>query len=275
MEAESGGCCVRFAVDGFEAVGHRPHRADMGFILEPGGVQGIHGGGVGVRVPKTERPQAHGAFKGRGFRDGRLIVLGGTCHAESFAKLEHFGRELTGVLGDGEFAPFLVESSESFVGECQLDATPKFDIRSLPGEQFVADWQLQLWCPDPRLYGEPVGDELVPAQTVEVEHLGNHPASVSISVTATSPVPLGYRLRLFNEAGAPIGDYLIGAGLASGATHFVDMSTGWVRSGGSVLMGAVADGAPFRIPKRFKGSVRVEPVTGTAVCRPRFSHTYI
>jgi hypothetical protein len=119
------------------------------YVLDPTALTGWDDG-VNVRRNATVRPVSNGDFKEPYTFSSRLIGISGTAIAASRGELQRMRDALAGILADGEYADISVETSDStryaVVGlEKSLEWTQQHDR--------VAVFRLELYAPDPHIYG--------------------------------------------------------------------------------------------------------------------------
>ena len=110
--------------------------------------------GPPVKGGKTDRPQSHGSFAERAFRDGRTVTITGSVHAPSRALASAAQMTLTALLAGGEFDAFTVDDEDQGVmsAQVQIEAQPLVDWYT----PLDIDYQLTFYAPDPLRYGDPV-----------------------------------------------------------------------------------------------------------------------
>jgi hypothetical protein len=134
-----------FSVGGFLFTGYD----EFGCLWTVSESDGWFTGGE-TRSNSESRAQQNGSWRGRPFRDGRVIVLRGQVAAPSTGALELAGRRLSALLADGSFDEFAGSSAAGvFTSWVQRDATPQFT----PISDLRATYQVALGSEDPRLYG--------------------------------------------------------------------------------------------------------------------------
>jgi len=119
------------------------------YVLDPTALTGWDDG-VTVRRDATVRPVSNGDFKEPYTFGSRLIGISGTAIATSRGELQRMRDALAGILADGEYADISVETSVStryaVVGlEKSLEWVQQHDT--------VAAFRLELYAPDPHIYG--------------------------------------------------------------------------------------------------------------------------
>lgn len=234
-----------------------------GFAVDPDGFEGIDDG-VDMRRDSVERPQAHGDFELPGFLASRVSSLSGWCRADSHAELLHFRSILTGILGHGGTGKLVARwgGDPRWGMAGRAGPAPKFKVRAKTPR--IADWQLQLWFPDPRLYGE----TRVFAAGELAHHYGNFPAAPVFTVSGS--MPSGYTIN------GPAGKkYIVTRAVTSGAPHTIDMATGLLSVGGAVVFGAVSRADTWGVPGGAQVAHTLVPVSGSGSVSVAVRDTFI
>ncbi|QHF24097.1 hypothetical protein GTU73_08790 [Rathayibacter sp. VKM Ac-2804] len=231
---------------------------DGGFLIDQSGFTGWDDG-VDVRRDETARPEGHGSFDAIGRLGPRTVALAGTAQAPSPEELDALKHRLTGLLADGDDARIQVKrDGETLWGRCRLAARTRFTVRGASGARF-ADWQLQLWMPDPRKYGATETFEQRPAS-----HRGNFPARPLHRIQGL--LPNGYTIF------GPTGEYTVIRALDAGHEHTIDMRDGFLRVDGVVDLGGVRRGDVWTV----RPGDQVEfTATDLAVLKTEVTDTYI
>lgn len=253
---------MRAEIDGL-SFDEWPRDYDTSYVIEPQGLSGWFGG-TSMRRENVERPLAHGAFDARGYQSARLVTVQGNILASSYQQMQAMKARLTGLLADGQDAVMSVDD-----GHTMTTATVRLASLSGPDETSddTASFQLQLWAPDPRRYGE--RRSFQGGVTVTPWHRGNFAA-----------VP-----RIVVESGFEGGFWLDYAGRVfevsrrtwwSEAPIEVDMATGWVWQGGSLLRGVITRAETFTIPPAANEPLRLFGIgAGSGRVRVELTDTYI
>lgn len=192
--------------------------------------------GVAMRQENVSRPGAHGSFSLPAYQDARVVSVSGNVVANSPADLAQWKNRLTGLLAGGQEGRIQVTRSWGAQwANCRLGAQTRFSER---GGTSTATFQIQLWCPDPRKYGNENKFGVTNA-VANAFHRGNYDAMALVRVTGAAPN--GYRIT------GPGGlQYRVERAVTSGFPHQIDFNTG-------VLL---VDG----IPMSNRGSADVWPV---------------
>lgn len=107
-----------------------------------------------IRRDKTSRPTSHGSFGETGYVESRVITLTGIAIAPEAAQLHELRDELAMALNTGELIEFTFSTRQGqrFVTgylDSGMDWIQMFDKS--------AKWKFDIYCPDPRMYGQPAG----------------------------------------------------------------------------------------------------------------------
>lgn len=237
-----------------EFFGQARHRGSrIGFGIEGDGLTGWVGG-VAPRFDVIDRPLAHGAFDTPSRLGPRVLSLAGPIVARDMRELDNMIDQLVGVLASGQLVKLEVEQSGmSRWAMVKAGGAPAIDPEYWGPR---ARYELHLWAPDPRRYGE--------SRTLGavVSHRGNTTATPRrIVVAARTAMMHGYTLRLVDVGGEPVARYVLGP-LYAGQRHVIDMRSGTVRRAGVLDEGAVRGGAPFGVPAFGEYTLQVVPELG-------------
>ena len=229
---------LKVVVGGVELLGAPTGaRGARGFFIGKNGLAGIDDG-VPVRRERTEIPGGHGEFDLPTYRGARAVSLAGFVAASTVFELGREKSRLMGIGASGGLVRINVEhQAERFWMQGRLAATPQFTDRGHSAAPFIADFELQFVCSDPRKFGEMrrttgAGPAL---------NYGNFPST-----------PMLYAKRVSGSGGYTItaggGAIVVTTALPVGSTHRIDMSTGSVYSGSTRLVGALSTFRPWTIP---------------------------
>lgn len=123
------------------------------FVFDPDALQGFFDG-VGVKRSDTSRPNQWGDFREPGLLNSRHMTMSGAAVAENPAQLLAMRDEFTSLLIHGEFQEISVQNvTETRYITVTLDGTPSWVQKG----DTVAVWKLDLYAPDPRMYGRTLG----------------------------------------------------------------------------------------------------------------------
>lgn len=197
-------------------------------------------GGVEMRRDSSYRPAAAGKFGAPGYLSERLLGWSGLVLTRSVEEQAHELRRLSGLLADGLTGVVSRDGSPDLWATVQRADSPSSQVL-VPGR--VASYSVSFEATDPCLYGE-VRSFAAGAPVVQY---GNYAASPELVVTG--PHPAGYTVS------AGLSSYTVTAPLAAGVTDVVDMSTGWVRRNGALLVGGVSRADTWSVPPGLPGLV--------------------
>lgn len=208
---------LRVTVNGLDFYGDRGP-----FLIEPGGFTGWDEG-VSVRSENVSRPGAHGAYDMPVFLDSRTPSLSGNVLADSPAQLATLRKRLTGLLAAGQLGRIQVARPWGTEwADCRLAGQTKFLER---GGTSTASFQLQLWCPNPRKYGDT--NTFTFTGTGELFQYGNFQASPVFTISGDAP--LGYTIN--GEHGE---EYKVTTPLVPGAPHTINFANARLRIGSTL-----------------------------------------
>lgn len=193
--------------------------------------------GVSTRLNHLERPTQHGEFDLPGYLSGRLITISGEIYTANDDEQQLAADRLTGLLADGGFADLVVDhTGRTLEARVQRSGTP---VITVDRWGLLAKYELELWAPDPRKYGQL--NTFGPASTVQVFHRGNFPALSTLTITGSSAG--GYTMT--GPGGRKI---IVTRALAASAPHVFEMRTGRLSVGGVRVLGGVSRADLFAIP---------------------------
>lgn len=225
-----------------------------GFAIDPDGF-GLDDG-VDIRRESVARVQAHGDYDVPGFLTSRTVPYSGWCRAPDSETLLHYRSQITGLLADGSSAVMVVDRpGGSMWAPVRLASMTKFRVRAKTPR--VADWQLQLWMADPRLFGDAVTFPTERHSLAEVHHRGNFPALPVLEIKGAATG--GYTIT------GPAGKkYTVTRALVAGQTHRIDMRTGLLEINGVIVMGGVTIADTWAIPPGIHVPHTITAVGGAA-----------
>lgn len=120
------------------------------FVLDPTAITGWDDG-TSARRDATVRPVSNGDFSERATISARNIILSGTAIAGSPRELQEMRDQFVGLLSDGYYTAIEVSTGAGTrYATVGLEGTPSW-TKMLDN---VATWRLELYAPDPNLYGE-------------------------------------------------------------------------------------------------------------------------
>lgn len=140
--------------DLFVTIGNTVFRAKQfmkpQFVFDPDALQGFYDG-VNTKRSEVTRPNQWGDFKEPNLRAARHLSLTGAAISETPAQLLAMRDEFTGLLVHEDFAEIAVQNAtETRYISVGLEGTPSWVQKG----DTVAVWKLDLYAPDPRMYGE-------------------------------------------------------------------------------------------------------------------------
>lgn len=256
---------LRVRIRGLEFLGQPPAATALpfeGFAIGPRGFSGWDDG-VQVRRDSTARPRGSGDFQSQGFPSSRAPRISGTCVARSPQKLDWFRSAFTALASsEAAFQMNVDHLGETRFAMAEVGGTPLFEV---VGGTTTARFQLELYCADPNKYG--AAETFGPGTTVTAHHWGNAPAAAELIVTGVAP---GYTVH-----GPDGAVYTVTAPLTLGVPHSIDMETGLLRVGGSIVYGAVTAADTWSVPGGIAVDATITPVSGSASMSITVRSTYL
>ena len=236
------------------------------FVIDEDGFSGWDDG-VDMRVEDVPFPRANGSLDLPVYQGSRAVSLSGQSFGENNRLLQWNRNRLTGLLAGGGSGRIQVDrDGEIQWATCKLASKTKFDER---GGKNIADYQLQLWCPDGRKYGRTwtytasVGD---PASGVR--HYGNFDATARFVVAGSSAG--GYTLTIKGLV------FNVTQPLVTGHPHSIDFGDGRLRIDGVVVHGGIGWGFKPTITPGVPTALAIEaPGGGTATATLTVIDTFI
>lgn len=231
------------------------------YTIIPDGLKGWTDG-VDTRRENIDRPGAHGAFAMPGHLAGRVITIAGEVYTSSAFEQEHTLGRVTGLLANGDFSQLVVTSS----GETQRATVQRNGAPVITRDRWglLAKYQLSLFAPDPRKYGDQ--HTFGPASAVTVTNRGNFPALPILHVEGNAPG--GYTIA--GPGGRLI---VINRPLVGGIPHRFEMRTAHLYVGGARVLGGVARADLFTVPPGLPATVM--SINAGASLRVVVEDTYI
>lgn len=241
---------LKVTVAGLEFYGQGQH--DL--VIGPDGFTGWDDG-VDMRLEKTVRPQAHGAFNLPGYQDGRVVALTGHALAESNRYLRSIRNRFTGTLADGDEGQVIVDRDGDIQwANGRLATKPMF---TEIGGNDIASFQMQLWFPDARKYGK-ARDFVRTNGTVSAFHRGNTKAYPTI--VARGSAANGYRIN------GPGGlQYRVSRALVTGIPHRIEFNDGGLRVNGIRVSTGVDQGDVWPVPSGLPVDFDINVISGGTV----------
>lgn len=234
-------------------------------VLSPTGIDGWDDG-VDMRRTVVDRPNGNGSYDAQGFLDARVVSISGRVLADSESELENIGRRITGLLANGKLGRLQVSTVLGGQwADCRLAArtrfTPDFGRRN-------ATFQIQLWCADPRKFGESHEFRGSTGVAIPVYHRGNFDASPSMYVNGD--MPGGYRLTCNGQT------VTVTVPAVQGAWHSINFRLRRLRINGTVRLASFSDNQFWTIPPGQASSVVITPLAGgSGVTTINVTDTYI
>jgi hypothetical protein len=106
--------------------------------------------GVAVRRPDAPRPKGHGDFVEKATLASRLISLQGVAFADSSYALKVMRDRMIGIFSDAQYTSLAVQFGDIRYSTVGLEGKPSW----VPTTDLSASWKLDLYAPDPYIYGE-------------------------------------------------------------------------------------------------------------------------
>jgi len=252
---------LRVTIAGLDFYGH----GSDGFIISPDGFSGWDDG-VDMRLENTARPYANGSFNLPVFQDARTVSVSGNVFADSPRKLAQLRNLLTGLMAGGLTGRIQVERfGDVQWADGRLAAKTMFTER---GGQNCASFQVQVWCPDPRKFGDTKTVAVATGAPVSVFHRGNYNATPSFVVKGS--MPGGYTITVNGW------NYAVTLPLVSGKPHTVDYNNGRLYVNGVLAQNSLGNTNTTPIPPGISVGVGLYPMTtGSGSADMTITDTYI
>lgn len=234
------------------------------FVIGPKGFKGWTDG-VDMRLEDNAIPNQHGSYDRQVFRSARVVSLSGYALADSNARLQELEERVTGLLAGGALDRIeVVKNGQTRWADCRLASKTKFEEI---GED-TAEIQVQVWCPDPRKFGELwTYTASVGSNALNVRHYGNAEATPRFVVAGN--MPGGYRLTIMGV------NFSVTWPLVAGQPHTIDYADGQLWVGGLQIHGGLGVTNTPTIPGGFTTSLGIAPLTtGTATATLSLFDTY-
>lgn len=223
--------------------------------------------GVSMEGGKVKRPHAHGSFKLPRFQESRTVTITGIILAANEKEQELAGNRVSGLLSDGGMGRVQVKKAgKTTWADASVDDTSVDPRRGT----FKSDFQVQLWCPDARKFGELNSVPFGTGISAGSHHSGNAHASPVIIVPG--PVTGGYTIT------GPAGElYTVAGDVPAGAVHTIDLDDGLLRVNGSISagVGKVTRADVFTVPPGQKVTVSIAAFSGNVSGHVTVLDTYI
>jgi hypothetical protein len=236
-----------------------------GFFLGEKGLKGWFGG-VDAQGDSEKREGGDGEFDIPSTLAARVITLEGLCHTKSERIQERYADDLSGLFGSGVIERVYVESSKGTTwadGKLSLGTAPIFEPVVWGS---IAEFALSIKFNRPQKYGK-TNVTAADAQATSY-HYGNFKATPVITVAGS--MPSGYTVN------GPDGKkFTVTRAVTAGNPHTIDMRTGNLSVGGSVVMSSVTRADLWAIPRGKSALQWLSPVSGSGTIQVRTLDTYI
>lgn len=252
---------LRVTIAGLEFFGQGRHD----YVISPDGFKGWDDG-VDMRLENTGRPQAHGSFDLPGFQDARTVAISGNVFADDPRQLANLRSRLTGLLVGGGLGRIQVDRfGETQWADGRLASKTMFTEL---GGQNTAAFQIQLWCADPRKFGDSKTFTVSTATPATVFHRGNFSSTPKFTVTGS--MPGGYTLTVNGW------NYVVTVPLTSGTPHVIDYNDGHLRLNGLIVQNSLGNTNVTTIPPGQSVGVGLYPrTTGSGSAAMEVLDTFI
>lgn len=220
-------------------------------------------GGPGRRRETISRPLVRGSFDSVGASSDLSVTWGGTYHGSSLADVMHMGRALTGLEGVDERVKVVVDWEDNLWAWARVDRVRFVPHGSLPR----ADYQVELWLPDPVKFGDLHTWTVAANVASTIHHYGNFQAAPRFIVRG--PQPAGYSIT---ATGKP--SFQVNASLGTSSVDVVDFATGRVYRNGSLLVGFVSFPRTWTVPGGGQQTWTFAG-TGAGTCTAELTDTFI
>ena len=236
-----------------------------GVYLGPDGFEGWDDS-PDMRRETVQRVAAAGDFNATGYPDARVVSLSGVIVSPSEDRTQYWGERLTGVLSTGSTERITVRRGDTV--RFSPGGLVKTKVVTRARARHIADWQMQLWFPDPRKYG---AQNHVPGDAVGfavVSHYGNTDASSRLVVAGTSE-----RWRVTGPGGRSV---LVTRALQAGKPHIYDLRTGRLTIDGvPAPAGSMDEADTWTVPAGVQANYQLYVGTGDATLDVYTRDTYI
>lgn len=141
---------ITIKVGGLTFTSSRKSTTSPQYVLSPEAITGWYDG-TSVKRTSTVRPNSWGDFSEPGYRNSRLMTVTGTAIAADSYQLHSMRDAFMSILNSGGYEEMsLQNSSGTRYANVALEGTPSW-VQQLDN---VAFWKIELYSPDPRIYGE-------------------------------------------------------------------------------------------------------------------------
>lgn len=214
--------------------------------------------GPGQRRDAAARPSGHGSFRARSFATDRVVSWQGRYTGTSVEDVAYKGQVLTGL--EGLDVRVEVQREETLWADVTVDRVRFAES----GYAAWADYQIELWMPDPFKYGG-VHTSVSTGANVPTSHRGNTAAHPRFTVTGA--MPAGYRIVGKGRS------FVVPGPLASGQTDVVDFRAASVRRDGVLVTGVTP--RTFSVAGGENVSWQLVPVSGSGSAVMSLVDTFI
>ncbi|WP_136043215.1 MULTISPECIES: hypothetical protein [unclassified Microbacterium] len=230
-----------------------PRDFDRFLMINPGGYKRSSA----VRREDISRPLAHGSFGTQGYREGQVFTFEGVAKRAHSFEMEALENHVRGICADGGWSKLTIDggtgSQWANVGLSSID----FDVLGV--DPRLAEFQIQFWAPDPRLYGE------------QRDFAGGQPALNHGSFPATPRLLVGAGSGPYTVTGA--NGRIVTVSAAPNAAHEIDFATGGLFLNGIRQINAIAVYQPWDVPPGLPGVTAT--ISGSRTLVQRVTDTFI
>ncbi|RLP70866.1 hypothetical protein D9V30_00055 [Mycetocola reblochoni] len=199
------------------------------FLITRAGLDGWEDG-VDVRQQAVEYSMSNGSYDLAPRLASRVVQVTGKALAPDPVTLGWMRSKLSGLGARGEQMSVEVTMNGcTSWARCRLGAKPQFTDTGRRSGVCEGDFVVQLWCPDPRKFGE---RKVFSGRSVQVFHRGNFDASPTIQVRGA--LSGGYTVSSSDGR-----TFRVTEALTSSQVHTINTSTGVLRVDGSAVFGSV------------------------------------
>lgn len=218
---------------------------------------------AGTRRESTPRLWAHGTFSERGWRDQRIITVGGHIFTDTRAEAAAMTDTLAAALADGTAGTFSVDDADLGYREATVFIEGKPDVIWDGGRDVF--FMIDMTAPDPRKYGQAVSLttlaaapgggliwDLFTGNNAGVLDFGasDTPGTVTFENTGTADTPPIFTVSGY-APGFTITEVASGARLVYTDTVAAGQSVTINAADGSVLLNGYADRSPYLIRREW------------------------
>ncbi|WIB25432.1 hypothetical protein [Curtobacterium sp. MCSS17_015] len=218
-----------------------------------------------MRRETVQRVAAAGDFDATGYADARVVSLSGLIVSPSEARTQYWTERLTGVLSGGTTEKITVRRNGTV--RFASGGLVKTKVVTRARARHVADWQMQLWFPNPFKYGDENHVQSDDVGFAVVSHYGNAAASPLLVVTGSAPgwdvAARGMRVSVTRA-------------LQPGQKHVYDLRTGLLTINGSPApAGSLDEADTWTVPAGDAIGHRLQVGSGTGTLDVYTPDTYI